>query len=216
MICLGNVFVLGDSYSTFEGCIPEGYNTWYYKKIQNPTDVDDVRQTWWKQLLESTDSNLVRNSSFSGTTICNTGYHGDCSDTSFIGRFDKLVQAGYFEENPVDTLFVFGGTNDSWADAPLGELLYADWSKEALFSVLPAVCYLMHRLKSTLPQTRILFVINTGLKPEIANGIKTACAMFGLENIELKDIAKQDGHPNQEGMTQIKEQILAYLDSHRD
>ena len=72
MIKLGNVFILGDSYSSFCGYIPENYDFWYPNKNEEQTDVKKVEQTWWWQLLETTDSNLVRNSSWSGTTICNT------------------------------------------------------------------------------------------------------------------------------------------------
>ena len=77
MVDLGKVFILGDSYSTFEGHIPEGYATWYYKDIRNDTDVEKAEQTWWKKVLDNTKSELVLNCSYSGTTICHTGYSGD-------------------------------------------------------------------------------------------------------------------------------------------
>ena len=72
---LGNVFILGDSYSTFEGAIEKECWLWYYKEPQNDTDVCKAEQTWWMQLLKHTDSNLVRNSSFSGTTIYHTDWN---------------------------------------------------------------------------------------------------------------------------------------------
>ena len=213
MVDLGKVFILGDSYSTFENCIPEGYVPWYFNDIKNDTDVNNVNQTWWKQLLDSTNSDLVRNCSWSGTTICNTGYGGDCSKISFIARFEKLLSEGFFEKNKIDTFFVFGGTNDCWANAPIGELMYSDWSRDDLFSVLPGACYLMHILKTKLPQTRIIFIINTDLKQAVSDGIKTACDKYGMEKIVLADIEKQSGHPNKAGMTGIKDQILKYLNN---
>ena len=46
------VSILGDSYSTFDGYIPEGNASWYFTNTQNGrTDVTDVRQTWWWQLI---------------------------------------------------------------------------------------------------------------------------------------------------------------------
>ena len=33
-------------------------------------------------------------------------------------------------------MFVFGGTNDSWSEAPLGEIKYTDWEDGELYSVL--------------------------------------------------------------------------------
>ena len=89
--------------------------------------------------------------------------------------------------------------------------MYSDWKKEDLFSFLPAMGYLTQRLKDVLPQTRIIFIINSDLKKEITEGIKTACQKKGIEAIELKNIEKQSGHPNKAGMTQIKEQIMEYL-----
>ncbi len=120
MIKLGNVFILGDSYSTFKNCIPEGFATYYSPEKEN-CDVEKMEDTWWGIVLNATESNLVLNSSWSGTTICNTGYNGDDnSNKSFIARFDKLIADGFFEQNKIDTFLLFGGTNDCWAYSPMG------------------------------------------------------------------------------------------------
>lgn len=211
MINLGKVLILGDSYSTFEGYIPDGYDSWYYKDIKQDTDVNRVEQTWWKMLLESTRSELALNCSWSGTPICHSGYGGDWSSSSFITRFDQLVQDGFFMDRKIDTVFLFGGTNDSWANSPIGELLFSDWTREDLFSVLPAFCYLLNRMKQFLPHARIICIINTELKQEITDGFKVVCDKFGVESIKLQDIEKCSGHPNKVGMRQIYEQVLGYL-----
>ena len=212
MINLGNVFILGDSYSTFKGYIPEGYAVYY---SENSTDfgVDRVENTWWMSLINETDSALVHNNSWSGSTIGYTGYSGDCTNSSFITRFEQLLEQGWFEENKIDTFFVFGGTNDSWSNAPLGEMMLEGWSREDLFSVLPAIGYIAHRLKTALTDTRVIFIINTDIKTEIQEGIKKACEHFAVEYIALRDISKIEGHPTKEGMTQIKDQILSYLEN---
>ena len=55
---LGNVFILGDSYSTFEGYIPDGYVAYYkedgpqyieeFSEMKSyERDVFRVEQTWW-------------------------------------------------------------------------------------------------------------------------------------------------------------------------
>lgn len=209
---IGNTFILGDSYSTFAGFMPKGYESWYSSEKSDETDVNNVEQTWWKMFFNETEANLVLNCSWSGTTICNTGYGGcDCSGNSFIGRLNHLIDEGFFKEHPIDTFIVFGGTNDSWSDAPIGELMYSDWKKADLFSVLPAIGYLLDRLKSSLPKTRIVFVINTELKPIITDSLKLACEKYGVETVVLKNIDKQSGHPNISGMKQIKEQILNFF-----
>ena len=58
---LGNVFILGDSYSTFKGYIPDEYHAYYSSEGRKETDVNAVSQTWWKMLLDETKANLVLN-----------------------------------------------------------------------------------------------------------------------------------------------------------
>ena len=68
-----SVAVLGDSYSTFEGAIPEGNAIWYFKQNNpNQTDVNSVEQTWWTLLTKHQGWTLLMNNSYSGSTICNT------------------------------------------------------------------------------------------------------------------------------------------------
>ena len=203
--------ILGDSYSTFAGYIPTGFAA-YYTEQKGATDVDNVTQTWWHKLLQETGSTLSLNSSWSGTTVCHTGYDAsDFSDKSFVARFEKLQKEEFFKKNEVDTLLIFGGTNDSWAGSPVGEIKYSDWTKEDLYQVLPAFCYLLEIAKKSLDESRILVVINTGLKNEIAEGFKEACNHYGIEFVQLESIDKMGGHPSVLGMEQIKNQILNAL-----
>ncbi len=107
-----NILIFGDSYSTYEGYIPEGYLFYYPREDQ--ITVRDASKTWWKMLETETESKIVLNNSWSGSTICNTGYNGDCSKTnSFIFRLSQLIDGDFFKENNIDRVFVFGATNDS-------------------------------------------------------------------------------------------------------
>lgn len=219
---LGNIFILGDSYSTFDGYIPDDYSSYYSNEgpkyiFSNPdmelsnNDVCRVEQTWWHGLI-SENGTFLRNCSRSGTTICNTGYDGkDNSDVSFIARMEKLIRDGYFKENKVDTLFLFGGTNDSWSNAPLGENINSDWSDDDLYNVLPAFSYLINLLVSNFPQTKIYCIINDELKNEILEHYKLTCTKNGVSYIELRNIEKINGHPTVKGMQKIKKQIIDYI-----
>ena len=210
---LKNVLIFGDSYSTFEGYIPNGFAIYYSKPEGGETDVRAVEDTWWYPLIKETDSKLIQNNSWSGSTICYTGYNGsDCSKTSsFICRLKKLQDAGFFKENEINTVFVFGGTNDSWAGSPIGELKYSDWEEQDLYSVLPAFCFFINELRRTLPNAQIIPVINTELKPEIEDGFKAACAQYGIKPVALHNIDKRGGHPTIKGMKEIKNQIIDSL-----
>ena len=119
-----NTIIFGDSYSTFKGYIPEGYHPYYLEEGRPETDVTALEETWWHQVVNEAELNLVQNNSWSGSTICFTGYNGnDCSSTSsFIHRLENMIEEKFFEQNRIDKVFVFGGTNDSWCGAPLGEV----------------------------------------------------------------------------------------------
>lgn len=210
---INNVMIFGDSYSTFEGYVPEG-NAVYYTKAGNPnTDVRKVEETWWHQVITELGCNLVLNDSWSGSTIGYTGYNNsDCSQSSsFIYRLKKFKEQDFFNKNNVDTVLVFGGTNDSWCNAPLGDLKFFDWEETELYSVLPAITYYLKNLKETLLDANIICIINTELKSEITECLAEACAKYGIKAIRLQSVNKNAGHPTIEGMKNIKDEIIEAL-----
>ena len=159
------VVILGDSYSTFDGYVPEGFAIWYDSNPKEENDVTAVQQTWWYKLCRKEGLKLLGNNSYSGSTVCNTGYDGaDYSDRSFITRMPQTL--GYSAERP-NIILIFGGTNDSWSDAPLGSLKFADWTEEDLKQALPAYCYMLNYYKLYAPESRVINIVNDGLKPEI-------------------------------------------------
>ncbi|MDE6022178.1 MAG: SGNH/GDSL hydrolase family protein [Muribaculaceae bacterium] len=201
-----SVSVLGDSYSTFENYIEPKSNEMWYFVHPNPdlTDVNDVRQTWWHQLIKEGGYRLEQNNSYSGSTICTTGYRGeDYTPRAFITRMDNL--------GCPDILLIFGATNDSWANSPIGEFVWSDWTEEQLKSFRPALTYMLSHIVDRYPNTELLYIINDGLKPEITSSIVEACDHYGVPYVQLKDIDKTAGHPNIKGMKQIKEQVAAAL-----
>ena len=119
------ISILGDSYSTFKGYVlPDSNFVWYPQKVEN-NDVQDVQQLWWHILIRENGYRLCQNNSFSGATICHTGYEkADYRDRSYCTRLNNLGSP--------DIILVFGGTNDSWAHAPIGDYQYANWNKQDL------------------------------------------------------------------------------------
>lgn len=210
-----NAMIFGDSYSTFKGFVPSNYAIYYGEGEAPESGVTHVSHTWWYQVCEEGGLQLVLNNSFSGSTIGYTGYgNTDCShSTSFIYRLKQLKEKGFFEENQIDTVFVFGGTNDSWSNAPLGEEKYGDWEEEELFSVLPAIGYFLNLLKETVPKATIYCLINTEIKREITDCMKQACARLNIVPVTFESIDKKDGHPTREGMKDIKESVLKAMNA---
>lgn len=221
---MDNVLIFGDSYSTFKGYIPDGYLFYYNPEgLPSPsgtptTDVKDVTETWWWQLINKLGVKLIRNDSWSGSTIGYTGYGGvDCSkSSSFIHRYRTLKESGFFNKNNIDTVLVFGGTNDSWSDAPLGNMQYSKWRERDLFNVLPAICYFMKTLKHDLPNAKIVFIVNCEIKNEIIDAIITAGEFFGVDTVKLHNIDKNYSHPTVKGMQQICNQILGTIKEKND
>lgn len=198
------VSILGDSYSTYEGYIPPENISWYFNNPQQDNDVNAVTLTWWHKFITENGYRLCVNNSYSGATICNTGYNKeDYTDRSFITRMDNL--------GCPDIIFLFGATNDSWADSPIGEYLYDGWTKDDLYSFRPAMSYMLDHMTKRYPNVEIYFLMNTELKKEIEESIKTICSHYEVDCIELKDIDKIAGHPSIKGMNQINEQIKAYI-----
>jgi len=199
------VSILGDSYSTFKGYVPEGNRVWYSTTPKaEKTDVDDVRQTWWWQVVNEGGFILGVNESYSGATVCNSGYNGDdYSDRSFVTRLPRLGSP--------DVILIFGATNDSWAKAPLGEFVYDKQQRGHFYEFRPAFAYLVDQAIKRYPGTEVYVIVNDVLDKEVESSIKTICGHYNVPYIMLHGIDKKAGHPTRLGMTQIKEQVLEVL-----
>mgnify|MGYP003304927426 FL=1 len=198
-----SVSILGDSYSTFEGYLtPDTMDIWYFEGAQDArrTDVKNVSETWWMQLIKKKNWKLEVNNSWSGSTICYTGYRDeDYSRRSFITRVPALGSP--------DIILIFGGTNDSWANAPIGEFKYGDWRRADLYTFRPAMACMLAKIKERYPTAEVYVISNDGLKPEITGSMKQICKHYDVPMIQLHDISKTAGHPNVQGMMQIAEQL---------
>lgn len=202
------VSILGDSYSTYEDFVTPATNElWYYaKNSDQKTDVKDVRQTWWHQLIKENGWRLAVNNSYSGATISYTGYDGnDYSPRSFNTRMDNLGQP--------DIIFIFGATNDSWAGSPIGDFKYEDIKKADLYEFRPALAHMLRWMTDRYVNTEIYFILNTELKDEINTSVKTICAHYGVPVITLTEVDKISGHPSVKGMRQIADQVNSFLKS---
>lgn len=205
--------IIGDSYSAYRDWISADYLEWYSDDGNaQDNDVSDVKQMWWWKLCDETNRTLLRNSSFSGSTICNTGENGaDSSATSFVTRVKKDFGVSKTLEIKPEEIFVFGGTNDTWVNAPVGNVKYSNWDENDLKSVLPAFCYMVDYIKRYNPGAKIYNIVNDMLSEEIKGGMASACEFYGITNVILTNISKDNAHPNIYGMEQIKNQIIAAI-----
>ena len=198
---LKSVSILGDSYSTFDGYMyPDTNAVWFDTSMKHKTDVNSVKQTWWYKFIKENNYKLEVNNSFSGATICNTGYNKqDYTSRSFITRMNNLGSP--------DMILIFGATNDSWAGAPIGKYKYAGWSKEELYEFRPAMAYMLAYMLGRYPNVEIYFILNSELDKTINESVKTICKHYNVSCIELNDIDKKSGHPSIKGMSQISDYL---------
>ena len=202
--------ILGDSYSTFAGYIPEGYAC-YYPQQNEVKDVLNVEDTWWHLLISQKSMVLLQNNSYSGSTVCTQVRETQPKSCSFVERVNMNFGGDYGKEP--DYIFVFGGTNDSWLGRDVGMTQYEEWTEDSLKEVLPAYCYVIERLKRKYEKAKIVSVVNTELDPVIAEGMCDAASYFGATVVVLDSISKQSGHPTRIGMEQIYAQIVDSLDN---
>lgn len=197
--------VLGDSYSTFAGFIPKGNACWYNSPADHKrTDVTKVEQTWWWQVANEGGYKLGAIESYSGATVCNTGYRDeDYSDRSFVTRCTNLG-------NP-DIILICGATNDSWANAPIGDYKYANWKRVDLYFFRPAMAKMLTDIKLHYPNVEVYFILNTELKKEINESVLEVCKHYDVPVIELEDIDKKSSHPSVKGMKAIAQQVLKFI-----
>jgi len=219
------IVIVGDSYSTFDECIPSGYSSYYGQHSSKIAgmDVERSSQTWWSLLSREWHAPILKNISYSGSTICSTGYGGaDFTSISFVTRCRNYLGEGrnvYMADQPLpEVIIIFGGTNDCWAGAPVGEPKYSDWTDKDMYSCLPAFCFLIDYLKTWNPDAKIINLVNMNDVPgqagihddNIINGMREICKHYQIDNIELTNVKKIDNHPNAEGMISIKDQIVNF------
>lgn len=196
------VSILGDSYSTYHGYNPEGYAPFY---PDGHNDVSSVDQTWWSLYIKAKGYELEKNNSWGGTTICGTGFFNrDVTASCFLSRV-------YMLGDP-DIIFVFGGTNDAWQRSPIGEYQYSGWTKKDCMTFRPALACLLDTLMKLYPEAKICSILNSELREEINESMRTICAHYNVQLIELHDVEKQNGHPSISGMQSICDQLLEVVD----
>ena len=141
--------IMGDSLSTFEGWIPEGYSVFYPQG-----ELSSVEETWWKGLLSDTDMVLCANASSSGSTCIGDSTSADdprygCSDFRIEGL------KGVDGVSP-DIILVYMGTNDLVEDIPLGRNDGRQSVEEGMITNFSdAYCLILDKLASAYPEAQI-------------------------------------------------------------
>ena len=145
-----SVSIFGDSISTYEGYIPEGFAVYYPLS----GEVTDVSQTWWMQLLEDTGMELCSNDSSSGSTC--VGYSMSVDDPKYgCGGYRISSLSGEQGKIP-DVIIIYMGTNDLLTGVPLGDNDGTKWVAEGeIENFSDAYCLILDKIASNYPISRI-------------------------------------------------------------
>jgi lysophospholipase L1-like esterase len=209
-----NVAIIGDSISTYEGYIPEGYKYFYSK-----SNVDSVEKTWWGQLVNKTGVNVVSNCSWSGSTVTGdstskTNAHAACSDR----RINDLALAN----EKIDIVICYIGINDYRRNVPVGHWSAEDATPEDSTQVTnfsEGYALMVSKIKKSYPNAKVY--VTTLMKCDDTNNkatysldgyneaIRQAADKFDAEVVDLNQfmIEKNDYadysldrlHPNASG-----------------
>lgn len=203
------VSIIGDSYSAFTGWVPEG-NLIKYDGTYN--GVASVSNMWWFKVIQKFNMSLMLNESWSGSTICNTGYNAsDVTATSFLTRITKRYGATNTLGQKPQVLFILGGLNDTWVNSPLGNVKYSDWTTDDLKTTLGAYSKMINDILLYNPGIEIINFEYEGVSQQIKDGIALICEYFGVKNVPISEVDTLEGHPTTTGMQQIADQIITAL-----
>ena len=203
------VSIIGDSYSAFTGWVPEGNNIKYDGTYN---DVASVSNMWWFKVIQKFNMSLMLNESWSGSTICNTGYNAsDVTATSYLTRITKRYGATNTLGQKPQVLFVLGGLNDTWVKSPLGNVKYSDWTTDDLKTTLGAYSKMINDILLYNPGIEIINFEYAAVSQAIRDGIALICEHFGVKNVPISEVDSLSGHPTTTGMQQIADQIITAL-----
>ncbi len=212
------VSILGDSMSTFEGCLPEGYPAYYSRQRRIETGVFSPEETWWGRVLAHFGAELLVNNSWSGSYV---SMPPDCEIESY-GSSDARTSGLSYDGILPDHIFVLIGTNDRGRGFSLD-------------TIETAYHLMLQKLKQKYPKA-VIWCLTLPVTtwtgnpwftfPEKQNGVKMTayceliasaaraegCSVIDLSKGRLVDTV--DGlHPNYDGMLAIAEKVIAALEA---
>lgn len=189
------VSIIGDSISTYTGYLPTGYNSRYPSG-----SVQDVDQTWWKQMLDFAGATLEVNASWSGSRTTDNGA-GTYPD--LYARCNSTVLGS------PDVVIVAMGTNDSTFDVTIGDYDYTT-TYTSLSETTFATAYIkgIKALQATFPNA-VIICASFYMKANYATVIKNVANTLGCPYVYAGDYQRESGvHPGAVGMKEIALSIM--------
>ena len=203
------ISIYGDSVSTFEGWLPEGYAAYY---PINPVNVLTVEETWWYNAISKVNARYHTNASYSNTGVVTTGSPEALKGTE-ITRIKTLRK----DTQDPDIIIIYLGVNDCKRS------ITAKSFKEGYMTMI-------ERMEEEFSGTQIMVcTLNAcsfsvkecfNLRLEYNIVIREVAAEYNLPVIELDKVITEENkaiymanmlHPNRAGMDEISKEVVRVL-----
>ncbi len=200
-----SVAILGDSISTWEGYIPDGYDAFYPMPL---ADVTDMHQTWWMQTIDKLGASLFVNNSYSGTCVANDLRSGEDDRTSADKRLAHLVING---QTP-DVIIIYMGSNDAAYDSVTVDAF--DTEYKVMLDKIKALCPNSEIILCNLPTTGTYYSVAE--KEAFNPTINKYAAEYGLKlidfsTLDISQVLVDSGHPSTAGHTILANRVIESL-----
>lgn len=205
------ISIYGDSISTFEGWLPNGYATYY---PINPVNVLTVEDTWWYSAITKLNARFLANASYSNTGVVTTGSPSDLKGTE-EARIKELRKNN---QDP-DIIIIYLGINDCKRDITTknfkeGYITMIERMKKEFVGVDIVIC--------TLNACSFSYQQCYNLRIEYNNALREIAGEFNLSLIELDKVITEENkalymanmlHPNRAGMDEISKEVIKVLEN---
>lgn len=206
--------LIGDSISTFEGWLPEGYAAYYPKTA---SEITEVTHTYWYRLIYDLmpDATLDRNLAYSGSRVSKIGA-ADSDKYDFVSRIDNV---GF--DNP-DVVLIHGGTNDRRVSTP-DHVPLGEYGFDLPLDQLDRYCFrssyvcMVRKIMEKHPGVKIVCIIGDTLNTEkyqgLADSIRAIAEHYGFSIVNFSyALESADGvHPNASGAQYMADRIYEVM-----
>ena len=206
--------LIGDSISTFEGWLPEGYAAYYPKTA---SEITEVTHTYWYRLIYDLmpDATLDRNLAYSGSRVSKIGA-ADSDKYDFVSRIDNV---GF--DNP-DIVLIHGGTNDRRVSTP-DHVPLGEYGFDLPLDQLDRYCFrssyvcMVRKIMEKHPGVKIVCIIGDTLNTEkyqgLADSIRAIAEHYGFSIVNFSyALESADGvHPNASGAQYMADRIYEVM-----
>lgn len=186
--------IVGDSISTYEGWIPNGYDVYY----RNGGILPSVENTYWKIAINELGM-VVGNCSWSGSYV-----YGDSTSTSNanIGTSTKRINDLSADGINPDIVLVYMGTNDFLFGIDKGEFnMSSDYADGNISTFMNAYALLLTKIRKAYPNCKILcgtMPLQFASSPDLYvnnnwTSVRTKGESISEWNNAIKEIAKAFG-----------------------